>query len=160
MIKIGDNLPKVNFKLTTSTSISDSSSEDFFKGRTVVLFGLPGAFTPVCSSEHVPGFTSNIEQLKGKGIDAIACLSVNDAFVMQAWGRDLQTDGKVEMIADGNGDFTRLLGLEMDGKPFGLGMRSQRFSMLVRDGIVEQLSIEESAGQCSITSAESILQSV
>jgi peroxiredoxin len=133
-------------------------TDDFFKGRRVVLFALPGAFTPTCSAKHVPGFVANGDALKAKGVDAIACLSVNDAFVMGAWGKDQGADGKVHMLADGNGEFTEAVGLVMDGTKFGMGKRSQRYSMVVDDGVVKSLNVEE-PGAYDVSSAEYLLGS-
>jgi peroxiredoxin len=133
------------------------STDDLFRGRKIALFALPGAFTPTCSAKHLPGFVQNSEKLKGKGVDAIACVSVNDAFVMGAWGEQQGTGEKVMMLADGNGDFTRSLGLDMDASKYGMGRRSQRFSMLIDNGVVKQLNIEE-PGAFSISSAEHMLQ--
>ena len=128
-----------------------------FKGRTVALFAVPGAFTPTCSARHLPGFRDKAAELKGKGVDAIACVSVNDAFVMGAWARNegVSTDD-ILMLADGNGDFTRKLGLSMDASGFGMGERSQRYSALVRDGVVEQLNIE-AGGEFRVSSADHLL---
>ncbi|RZJ20398.1 MAG: peroxiredoxin, partial [Brevundimonas sp.] len=131
--------------------------DDIFAGKTVALFAVPGAFTPTCSARHLPGFKDNREALAGKGVDTIACVSVNDAFVMGAWA-DSQGIGKddILMLADGNGDFTRQIGLELDAKGFGMGERSQRYSMLVKDGVVEQLNIEQ-GGEFKVSSAEHLL---
>jgi peroxiredoxin len=122
-----------------------------------VVFALPGAFTPTCSAKHLPGFVQHAGDIKAKGVDAIACVSVNDAFVMGAWGDQQKTDDKVMMLADGNGDFTRALGLEMDGTRFGMGKRSQRFSMIVDDGVVKELNIEE-PGAFAVSSAEHVIK--
>jgi glutaredoxin/glutathione-dependent peroxiredoxin len=128
-----------------------------FAGKKVVMFALPGAFTPTCSAKHLPGFVQHAAELKKKGIDAVACLSVNDAFVMGAWGEAQGAGGKVMMLADGNGDFTKALGLEMDASKYGMGTRSQRYSMLVENGVVKQLNIEE-PGAFSVSSAEHMLK--
>jgi peroxiredoxin len=132
-------------------------SDDLFSGKKVVVFALPGAFTPTCSAKHLPGFVTKADDIRSKGVDAIACVSVNDAFVMGAWGEQQGAGDKVMMLADGNGDFTRALGLEMDASKFGMGKRSQRFSMLVDDGVVTQLNVEE-PGAFSVSSAEHIIQ--
>src|SRR5690606_22471587 len=131
-------------------------TDALFKGKRVVLFAVPGAFTPTCSARHLPGFVEKADQLKAKGIDTIACVSVNDAFVMDAWGKAHNCAGKVEMLADGNGDFTRALGLEMDATKVGLGQRSKRYSMLVEDGVVKQLNVEQ-PGAFEVSSAEYML---
>jgi peroxiredoxin len=117
-------------------------SETFFQGRRVALFSVPGAFTPTCSAKHLPGFIEKADELKARGIDEIACTAVNDAFVMGAWGKSAGADGKVTMLADGNGDFAKAVGLEMDGSKFGMGSRGQRYSVVVNDGVVEQVNIE------------------
>jgi peroxiredoxin len=134
------------------------TTASLFAGKTVALFALPGAFTPTCSAKHVPGFVQNYDALKAKGVDTIACVSVNDAFVMGAWGKDQGSDGKVRMLADGNGDFTRAIGLEMDGTKFGMGWRSKRYSMVVKDGVVMSLNLEE-PGAFEVSSAEYLLSS-
>jgi len=131
-------------------------TDDLFGGKTVALFALPGAFTPTCSAKHLPGFIQHGDEMKQKGVDTIACLSVNDAFVMGAWGDQQGAGDRVVMLADGNGDFTRALGLEMDATKFGMGKRSQRYSMVVKDGVVKQLNIEE-PGTFQVSSAEHLL---
>jgi len=133
------------------------TTDDLFNGKKVAFFALPGAFTPTCSAKHVPGFVQNADAIKAKGVDTIACMSVNDAFVMGAWAKDQKTDGKVEMLGDGNGDFTRALGLEMDGTKFGMGKRSQRFSMIVDNGVVKALNVEE-PGAFNVSSADYMLK--
>ena len=140
-IKVGDRVPSASLKHMTADGMQTITTDQLFKGKKVVLFALPGAFTPTCSAKHVPGFVANFDALKAKGVDAIACLSVNDAFVMGAWGKDQKSDGKVHMLADGNGDFTRALGLEFDASKFGMGKRSQRYSMIVDDGVVTSLNV-------------------
>ena len=158
-IKVGEKIPSVKLKQMTPDGVKDVQSDDFFKGKKVVLFALPGAFTPTCSAKHLPGFVEKAAELKKKGVDTIACLSVNDAFVMNAWGKDQKVEGKVQMLADGNGDFTRAVGLELDGSRFGMGKRSQRYSMLIDNGVVKALNIEE-PGAFSVSSAEHILNQV
>jgi glutaredoxin/glutathione-dependent peroxiredoxin len=133
-------------------------TDEFFAGKRVALFALPGAFTPTCSAKHVPGFVNNYDALKAKGVDEIACVSVNDAFVMGAWGKDQRSDGKVHMLADGNGDFTHAVDLVMDGSKFGMGKRSQRYSMIVDNGIVKSINVEE-PGAFDVSSAEYLLSS-
>ena len=157
-IKVGDKIPSATLMEMVDGKPTPIPTDSFFAGKTVALFALPGAFTPTCSAKHVPGFVANYDTLKAKGVDEIACLSVNDAFVMGAWGKDQKSDGKVHMLADGNGDFTRAIGLEMDGTKFGMGKRSQRYSMIVTDGIVKTLNVEE-PGAFEVSSAEYLLGS-
>ncbi len=157
-IKVGDRLPDTGFTVMTAEGPAKKPTGEFFAGKKVALFALPGAFTPTCSAKHVPGFVANYAALKAKGVDEIACVSVNDAFVMGAWGKDQKSDGFVHMLADGNGDFTRALGLEMDGTKFGMGKRSQRYSMIVEDGVVKSLNIE-APGAFEVSSAEYLLSS-
>ena len=154
-ITIGDTLPDITFTTMTETG-PEPIGRDFFKGKTVALFGLPGAFTPTCSAKHLPGFIEKADAIKAKGVDAIACTSVNDVFVMGAWGKANDVDGKVVMLADGNGDFARAVGLTMDGSKFGMGTRSQRYSMLIEDGVVKQLNVE-APGEFKASSAETLL---
>ena len=157
-IKVGDHIPSVTLMQMKDGGPKPVSTEELFKGKTVALFALPGAFTPTCSAKHVPGFVNNYDALKAKGVDAIACVSVNDAFVMGAWGKDQGAGDKVLMLADGNGDFTRAVGLEFDATKFGMGKRSQRYSMLVKDGVVKSLNVEE-PGAFEVSSAEHMLSS-
>jgi peroxiredoxin len=163
-IQIGDRLPGGQIQEyieveTAGCSIGPNRFEvaDLVKGKTIVVFGLPGAFTPTCSAQHVPGYLRHFEELKGKGVDEIWCFSVNDAFVMGAWGRDLETGDKVRMMADGSGDYTAKLGLELDLRSGGLGMRCKRFSMLVQDGVVKKLNIE-APGKFEVSDAETMLR--
>jgi peroxiredoxin len=135
------------------------STSELFGGKKVVLFALPGAFTPTCSAQHVPGYVKHHEALKGKGVDTVACLSVNDAFVMGAWGKDQGADDKVLMLADGNADFTKKVGLDLDASGFGMGTRSQRYAMVVEDGVVKALHVEEGPG-LDVSSAEKMLEVV
>ena len=155
-IQVGDRLPSGKFMTMGESGPEPVNSEDFFKGRRVALFAVPGAFTPTCSAKHLPGFRDQAEALKAKGVDEIACLSVNDVFVMGAWAKDQGVAAKVTLLADGNGDFTRALGLEMDGSRFGMGLRSQRYSMIVNDGVVESLNVEQ-PGQFEVSSADYML---
>jgi peroxiredoxin len=133
------------------------STDDLFAGKKVVLFALPGAFTPTCSAKHLPGFIQHADEIRQKGVDAIACLSVNDAFVMGAWGDQQKAGDKVMMLADGNGDLTKALGLTMDGSRFGMGQRSQRYSMVVDNGVVKELNVEE-PGAFAVSSAEHVMK--
>ena len=152
-IQTGDKLPDATFVKVTENGPEQVTTADYFKGRRVALFSVPGAFTPTCSAKHVPGFVQNFDALKAKGIDTIACVSVNDAFVMGAWGKDQGSDGKVRMLADGNGDFTRAMGLVMDGTKFGMGQRSQRYSMIVDNGVIKSLNVEQ-PGAFEVSSAQ------
>jgi peroxiredoxin len=152
-IKVGDRLPQATFRTMTPDGPKPVTTDEVFKGKRVALFAVPGAFTPTCSAKHLPGFRDQADALKGKGVDAIACVSVNDAFVMGAWGKDQNVGEKVVMLADGNGDFTKAVGLEMDGSKFGMGGRSQRYSMIVNDGVVEKLNVEQ-PGQFEVSSAD------
>ena len=155
-IKVGDRIPSVTLMRMTAEGPRPVSTEDLFKGKKVALFALPGAFTPTCSAKHLPGFIQKHDALKAKGLDAIACLSVNDAFVMGAWGEQQGAGDKVMMLADGNGDFTRAVGLEMDGSKFGMGKRSQRYSMIVEDGVVKSLNVE-APGAFEVSSADHMM---
>ena len=158
-IKVGDKVPSATLMQFKEGGPKPVKTDEFFAGKKVVLFALPGAFTPTCSAKHLPSFVQNADAIKKKGIDEIACVSVNDAFVMNAWGEQQQAGGKVAMLADGNGDFTRALGLELDGSRFGMGKRSQRYSMLVDNGVVKALNVEE-GGAFSVSSAEHILTQI
>ena len=142
MIKVGDRIPSVNVRQVTESGVQEVSTEDFFKGRRVALFAVPGAFTSTCSAKHLPSFANNADAFKKGGVD-IACTAVNDPAVMRAWGEQHHTTGKVTMLADGNGDFARALGVEADMSKNGMGKRSRRYSMLVDDGVVKQFNLEE-----------------
>jgi len=155
-IKVGDTLPSATLVKATENGPDQVSTDDFFAGRKVALFAVPGAFTPTCSAKHMPGYVDNAEALKAKGVDEIACVSVNDAFVMDAWGKASNAGDKVTLLADGNGQFAKELGLEMDGSKFGMGTRSQRYSMVVNDGVVESLNVE-GPGEFKVSSAEHML---
>lgn len=156
-IKVGDRLPTTTLVKATADGPDAIGSEAYFAGRRVALFSVPGAFTPTCSARHLPGFVERADDLKAKGIDEVACTAVNDAFVLGAWSSAGGADGKVTMLADGNGDFVQALGLTMDGSKFGLGTRGQRFSMVVNDGVVEQLNVE-APGEFKVSSAEHLLE--
>ncbi len=155
-IKVGDTLPHVTFTKMTDHGPEAVDSGDYFKGRKVALFSVPGAFTPTCSAKHLPGFVDKAADFKAKGVDEIACTAVNDAFVLGAWSKSSDADNTVTMLADGNGDFAEAVGLTMDGSKFGMGMRGQRFSMLVDDGKVAQLNVE-GPGEFKVSSAEHML---
>jgi peroxiredoxin len=156
-IKEGDKIPEATLMTMTETGPKPMTTKELFDGKKVALFSVPGAFTPTCSAQHLPGFVDNADKIKAKGVDTIACIAVNDAFVMDAWGKDRKVGNKVLMLGDGNADFTKKLGLELDASGFGLGTRGQRFSMLVDNGVVKNLNIEE-GGAFEKSKAEVILQ--
>jgi glutaredoxin/glutathione-dependent peroxiredoxin len=158
-IKAGDTVPSATLMQMKDGGPKPVSTDELFKGKKVALFALPGAFTPTCSAKHVPGFLKQAGALKAKGIDTIACVSVNDAFVMGAWGESQGTGDTVMMLADGNGDFTRALGLEMDATKFGMGKRSQRYSMVVDNGVVKVLNVE-APGAFEVSSADHMLSQI
>ena len=155
-IQVGDKLPATTFKFMGKEGPEDLSSDAIFNGKKVVLFAVPGAFTPGCSITHLPGFVVKADEIKAKGVDTIACMAVNDAFVMGAWG-EAQNAEEILMLADGNAEFTKLIGLEMDGSGFGMGTRSQRFAIIVEDGVVKYLGIE-APGEIKVSSADAILE--
>ena len=155
-IAIGETLPETTFIQAKENGPEAVDSASFFKGRKVALFSVPGAFTPTCSARHLPGFVDQADAIKAKGVDEIACTAVNDAFVMGAWAKGAGADGKVAMLADGNGDFVKALGLTMDGSKFGMGTRGQRFSMIVDDGVVTALNVE-APGEFKVSSADYLL---
>jgi peroxiredoxin len=154
--KVGDKLPNTTFVKVTADGPQKVESDEYFKGKRVALFSVPGAFTPTCSAKHLPGFVEKAGELKAKGIDEIACTAVNDAFVLAAWGKSAGVDDKITMLADGNGQFAEAIGLTMDGSGFGMGKRGQRFSMVVNDGVVEQLNVE-APGDFKVSSADYML---
>ena len=155
-IKVGDKIPSVALKVVTPEGTKDMKADEYFAGKKVVLFAVPGAFTPTCSAQHLPGFIEHAEAFKKKGVQEIACLSVNDAFVMGAWAKDRSAGSKVTMLADGNGDFTRAVGLELDGTKFGMGGRSQRYALVVDDGVVKHVAVEQ-PGKFEVSKAEAVL---
>ncbi|HEX4997061.1 MAG TPA: peroxiredoxin [Terriglobia bacterium] len=159
-IKVGDKVPSGSFGIMQGGSPGSMTSGDLFGGKTVVLFSVPGAFTPTCSNTHLPSYVKSAAALKAKGVDTIACLAVNDVFVMDAWSKGAGADGKVLMLADGNATYTKALGLELDASGFGMGTRGQRFAMVVKDGVVDKLMVEPSAGQCTVSGGDSILGSL
>ncbi|MGA9575279.1 MAG: peroxiredoxin [Lysobacterales bacterium] len=154
-IEIGDTIPSAVLSQMTNNGPQPILTGDYFAGRKVVLFSVPGAFTPTCSAYHLPGFVELADEITGKGVDAIACMAVNDVFVMHAWGKSANANG-IDMLADGNGEFTRALGLQLDGTAFGMGQRSQRFALVADDGRVTQLMVE-APGEFRVSSAESVL---
>lgn len=159
-IAVGDKIPDVVLMKLTDKGPAPVKTSDFLKGRKVVLFALPGAFTPTCSNQHLPGFIQKSADFKAKGVDEIACISVNDAFVMGAWGKQQGAEGKVTMLGDGNGELAKALGLELDGSGLGLGTRSQRYSMLVNDGVVLSINKEPNPGEAKVSNADIILAQV
>jgi len=158
-IKVGDKMPAGTLTLVTSDGPQKVAAEDYFKGKKVVLFSVPGAFTPTCDAKHLPGFVQKAGDIRAKGIDTIACLSVNDAFVMKAWGKAQGVEGKIDMLADGNGDYTKALGLDFDASGFGMGTRGQRFAVVVDNGVVKHLNIE-AKGEFKVSSAEFVLEQI
>ena len=155
-VKIGDTIPSMKLMTATPEGPKEVSTDDLFKGKKVVLFAVPGAFTPTCSAKHLPGFIQNAEALQAKGVDSIICTAVNDAFVLGAWAKDQGADGKVVFLADGSGAFARALGLELDLVARGLGVRSQRYALVAQDGKVTHLAVEEPGG-FEVSKAEAIL---
>ena len=156
-IKPGDKLPDATLMHLTDAGPAPISTEELFGGKTVALFAVPGAFTPTCSNQHLPGFIEKSEELRDAGVDTIVCMSVNDAFVMGAWGQQQGATGKVMMVGDGNAELTQKMGLSVDSSGFGMGTRSVRFSMIVRDGVLETLNIEQNPGQAVDSGAENLL---
>ncbi len=154
----GSQLPHAKFKVMSETGPSDISTDDLFKGKKVVLFAVPGAFTPTCSNMHLPGFLQHAADFKAKGVDVIACTSVNDVFVMDAWSKASGAKGAIMFLADGNGDFAKAVGLDLDGAPIGFGVRSKRYAMLLDDGVVKALHVEDAPGTAIESSAERLLQ--
>ena len=155
-ISAGDRIPSINLTRMTDDGPQAVSTDDFFAGRKVVLFAVPGAYTPICSAQHLPGFVASADALRAKGIDAVACLATNDVFVMDAWGKDQGAAGKVEMLADGSGEFTKAMDLEFDLSAKGIGVRSRRYALVADDGVVTTLALDEGVG-LDKSSAESIL---
>jgi peroxiredoxin len=155
-INEGEKIPAVKLK---TTDMKDITTDELFGGKKVVLFAVPGAFTPTCSEQHLPGYIANADAIRAKGVDDIICVSVNDAFVMGAWGKDRGTGDAVRMIADGNGDFAKALGLDFDGSGIGFGVRAQRFAAIVEDGVVTKLAVEQPM-KFEVSSAEAILEAL
>jgi peroxiredoxin len=155
-IQVGDKIPAVTLKAVAADGVKDATTDEIFGGKKVVLFAVPGAFTPTCSAKHLPGFIEHAKEIKAKGVDTIACLSVNDAFVMDAWAKDRGASDKVLLLADGNADFTRAVGLELDGSGFGMGVRSQRYALIVEDGVVKHVAVEAPM-KFEVSRAEDIL---
>ena len=155
-IKVGDRVPEGKFGIMTPDGPGSMTTQELFRGKKVVLFSVPGAFTPTCSQSHLPGYIKEAADIKAKGVDTIACMAVNDVFVMDAWGKERGAGDKVLMLADGNGDYARALGLELDASGFGMGLRSQRFSMVVDDGVVTKLNVE-APREFKVSTAECVL---
>jgi peroxiredoxin len=159
-IQVGDRLPQATFRVMGPDGPTAKTTDDVFSGRKVVLIAVPGAFTPTCHRNHLPGYVENAAAFKEKGVDAIAVTSVNDVFVMDAWSKASAADGKVEFLADGNGEFAKLLGLTLDASGNGLGVRSKRYSMVVVDGVVRSLNIEEAPGKAETSGADNLLRTM
>ena len=157
-LQVGDTIPEASMKVMGAKGPQDITTGNIFSGKRVVLFAVPGAFTPTCSAAHLPGFVANADKIKEKGVDTIVCLSVNDAFVMDAWGK-AGNAGEIMMVADGNGDFTKAVGMELDGSGFGLGTRSIRYALIAEDGKVTTLNLEK-GGAFEVSSAEAILEAL
>ena len=155
-IKPGDKIPSVTLRVMSADGPKEVSTTEIFGGKKVVLFALPGAFTPTCSAKHLPGYVQQADAIRGKGVDSIACISVNDAFVMNAWGKDQGVGDKIVMVADGSADFVQAIGLELDVTARGMGIRSQRYSMVIEDGVVSSLNVEE-AGKFEVSDADTML---
>ena len=158
-IQVGDRLPQATFMTPTPEGPAPISTDEVFKGKRVALFAVPGAFTPTCSAKHLPGFVQNADKIKAQGVDTIACLSVNDAFVMDAWGKAQNVGSKVMMLADGNADFSKAVGLTMDGTGYGMGTRASRYAMVVDNGVVKKLNIE-APGAFEVSSTEAIMKAL
>ncbi len=156
-IKVGDRLPNATFRVMTGEGPKPKTTDEAFKGKKVALFAVPGAFTPTCNNLHMPSFLTNAAAFKAKGVDAIAVTGVNDVFVMEAWKKATGAEGKIDFLADGNGEFAKAIGMDFDGAGAGLGVRSRRYSMLVDDGVVKQLNIEDAPGKCEISGGQALL---
>lgn len=159
-ISVGDKLPEAVFRTITADGPKELKTDDVFAGKKVVLFAVPGAYTPSCHARHLPGFLTHAEEIKGKGVDTIACVSVNDMFVMDYWAQETGGKDKLLFLSDGNAEFTKAIGLEMDVSVAGMGIRSQRYVMIVEDGTVTMLSVEEQGGVVDLSSAETVLKSL
>jgi peroxiredoxin len=158
-IKVGDKVPAGKFRYLTAEGPKEITTDELFNGKKVAVFAVPGAFTPTCSARHLPGYVDRAAEIKAKGVDTIACVAVNDAFVMGAWGKEHKADNKVMMLADGSAEFARAMGLELDLSRNGMGVRSQRYSMLVDNGVVKALNVEQ-PGQFDVSSAEAMLKAL
>ena len=156
-IKIGDHLPAATFRIPTADGPKRVTTDEVFKGRKVILFAVPGAFTPTCHKNHLPGFLAHAAEIKAKGVDTIAVTSVNDVHVMNAWAKDTGAAGVIEFLSDGNGDFAKAVGLTLDGSAGGMGLRSLRYSMVVEDGVVKSLNVEDSPGKADVSGAAALM---
>ena len=159
-IKVGDKIPSATLRYLGPDGPKEITTDELFAGKKVALFAVPGAFTPACSQRHLPGYVDKAADIKAKGVDTVACVAVNDVFVMNAWGKSQNADGKVMMLADGSGEFAHALGLELDMKSRGLGVRSQRYSMLVDNGVVKSLNVEAQPGQVEASGADAMLRAL
>jgi glutaredoxin/glutathione-dependent peroxiredoxin len=157
-IKVGDRLPNATFRVMTPDGPKPKSTDEVFKGKKIVLFAVPGAFTPTCHKNHMPGFVKNASAIKGKGVDAIMVTAVNDVFVMDAWKKASDAEGQIDFLSDGNAEFAKALGLDLDASGNGLGTRSKRYSMVVEDGVVKSLNLEEAPGKADISGADNLLK--
>ena len=157
-IKVGDRIPEAKFRVMSEGGPAWKTTDEVFKGKKVVLFAVPGAFTPTCHINHLPGFLKSADAIKAKGVDTIAVTGVNDVFVMDAWKKATGAEGKIEFLADGNGDFAKAIDLALDASGAGLGLRSRRYAMLVEDGVVKKLSVESEPGKAEVSSAENLLK--
>jgi len=155
-IKVGDRLPAGEFRIMGKDGPQKVTTEQLFKGKKVVLFSVPGAFTPTCDAKHLPGFIQNAEKIRAKAVDSILCMAVNDVFVMNAWGKASSVGDKVTMLADGNGEYAKALGLELDGRGYGMGQRGQRFAIIAKDGVATHVNVE-APGEFKVSSAEHVL---
>ena len=156
-IKVGDTVPNATFRVMTAEGPKPKTTDDVFKGKKVAVFAVPGAFTPTCSNLHMPSFLNNLDAFKAKGVDAVAVISVNDPFVMKEWAKATGGDGKIDFLADGGAEFTKAIGMDFDGSGAGLGVRSKRYSMLVDNGTVKNLNVEDAPGKCDISGGEALL---
>jgi len=157
-IQVGDTIPSATLRTVTADGPKEVPTDEFFKGRKVVLFGVPGAYTGTCTNDHLPSFLQNADAIRGKGVDEIACIAMNDMFVMDAWADSTGAKGKITMLSDGNGELAEKMGLTFDGSGFGLGTRNLRYAMVVDDGKVAAMEVEESPGTCSVTSGSKLLE--
>jgi glutaredoxin/glutathione-dependent peroxiredoxin len=159
-IQVGDTLPQATFRVMTPDGPKPKTTDDVFKGRKVVLVAVPGAFTPTCHRNHMPGFVAKVDEIKAKGVDAVVVTAVNDVFVLDAWTKQSGCEGKIEYLADGNGDFAKAIDLTFDASGNGLGIRSKRYAMLVEDGVVKTLNVEDSPGKAEVSSADNLLKAL
>ncbi|MEM7620295.1 MAG: peroxiredoxin [Pseudomonadota bacterium] len=159
-ISVGDTLPEFTFKVMTADGPADKTTADIFAGKKVILFAVPGAYTPACHGQHLPGFVDLADDIKAKGVDTIACVAINDIFVLTHWAKDGNASEKIEFLSDGNADFTKKLGLDFDGSGFGLGTRSKRYAMIVEDSKISLLNVEEVPSSTDVSNAQTILQAL